>query len=183
MLDRVRAVFIEKGFSATSLDDLAAASGLNRPSLYAAFGDKEQLYIHALRRYGALTLAGLEAILARKGRIEKRLAAMYSAAVTLYCSPPNSPGCMIIGTAATEAPTHPQIAVVAVALLAAIERALTGAFERAVEAGEISADPAPATRAQLAGAIFDTLAIRARLGNPPDALEAFALSMIPAICK
>ncbi|MFX9646043.1 TetR/AcrR family transcriptional regulator, partial [Acinetobacter baumannii] len=53
VLDKVRAVFEEKGFAGASLDDLAAAAGLNRPSLYAAFGDKEQLYIHALRRYGA----------------------------------------------------------------------------------------------------------------------------------
>ncbi|MEQ1712860.1 MAG: TetR family transcriptional regulator [Hyphomicrobium sp.] len=43
VLDRVRAVFMQKGYSAASLDDLAAAAGLNRPSHYAAFGDKEQL--------------------------------------------------------------------------------------------------------------------------------------------
>jgi AcrR family transcriptional regulator len=51
VLDRVRAVFMTKGFAAASLDELAAAAGLNRPSLYAAFGDKEQLYIAALRFY------------------------------------------------------------------------------------------------------------------------------------
>ena len=63
VLDRVRTVFMEKGFAAASLDELAAASGLNRPSLYAAFGDKEQLYIAALRFYGARSVEGLEAIL------------------------------------------------------------------------------------------------------------------------
>src|SRR5262245_49224065 len=42
VLDRVRTVFTAKGFAAASLDELAAAAGLNRPSLYAAFGDKEQ---------------------------------------------------------------------------------------------------------------------------------------------
>ena len=64
VLERVRAVFMEKGFSAASLDDLAAAAGLNRPSLYAAFGDKEQLYLHTLNRYGAQSVAGMEAIFA-----------------------------------------------------------------------------------------------------------------------
>ena len=38
------------GFSATSLDDLAEATGLNRPSLYSAFGDKRSLYLAALGR-------------------------------------------------------------------------------------------------------------------------------------
>jgi AcrR family transcriptional regulator len=57
-----------KGFAAASLDELAAASGLNRPSLYAAFGDKEQLYIATLRFYGARNVEGLEAILAGPAR-------------------------------------------------------------------------------------------------------------------
>jgi len=54
-LDRVlRAatlVFLERGFSATSMSDLVAATGMNRAGLYAAFGSKHQLYITALGRY------------------------------------------------------------------------------------------------------------------------------------
>jgi TetR/AcrR family transcriptional regulator, copper-responsive repressor len=42
--------FWKDGFAATSLDDLSAATGLNRPSLYGAFGDKRALYIQAYRR-------------------------------------------------------------------------------------------------------------------------------------
>ncbi len=62
-----------KGFTAASLDELAAAAGLNRPSLYAAFGDKEQLYIAALRYYGTKSIEGLDAILSGPGTIEQRL--------------------------------------------------------------------------------------------------------------
>ncbi len=183
VLDRVRNVFIEKGFAAASLDDLAAAAGLNRPSLYAAFGDKEQLYIHALTRYGQQVHQGMTSILEGKGPIEKRLTELYVAAVKLYTAPPLAPGCMIIGTAATEAPTHPKIAEAARFLLGKIEELLVGAFERAVEAGEIAPQPDPMTRARLAGALFDTLAVRARLGGSPKELRAFALSMVPAICR
>lgn len=54
-LDRVlRAatrVFLERGFSATSMSDLVTATGMNRAGLYAAFGSKHQLYITALGRY------------------------------------------------------------------------------------------------------------------------------------
>ena len=39
------------GFAATWLDDLSAATGLNRPSLYGAFGDKRALYLQAYRQY------------------------------------------------------------------------------------------------------------------------------------
>src|ERR1700749_1175927 len=44
-------VFWKHGYAATSLDDLVAATGMNRPSLYAAFGDKRDLYLKTLKRY------------------------------------------------------------------------------------------------------------------------------------
>src|SRR5258707_7765392 len=46
-------LFRKGGFAATSLDDLSAATGMNRPSLYGAFGDKRELYIKAYQRYRA----------------------------------------------------------------------------------------------------------------------------------
>ena len=183
VLNRVRLVFMEKGFAAASLDDLAAAAGLVRPSLYAAFGDKEQLYIAALRWYATQTLAALEVILAMNVPIERRLTDVYLAAASLYTAPPTAPGCMIIGTAATEAPTHPDIAEAARSLLADIENALERAFSRAVADGEIGAEPSPRTRARMAGALLDTLAIRARLRTPPAELEDFAKLMVPSLCK
>jgi len=183
VLDRVRLVFMEKGFAAASLDELAAAADLNRPSLYAAFGDKERLYIAALRWYAKRTLAALEAVLAKNAPIERRLAEAYHAAIRLYTAPPTAPGCMIIGTAATEAPTHPDIAEAARSLLADIENALERAFARAVSESEIAAKPSPRTRARMAAALLDTLAIRARLRTPPATLESFAKLMVPSLCK
>ncbi len=183
VLDRVRIVFMDKGFAGASLDELAEAAGLNRPSLYAAFGDKEQLYIHTLRFYGDKSRAGLEAILGGKGSIEHRLEQVYRKAIELYTAPPRPRGCMIVGTAAVEAPTHPKIAVVATELLDAFEQCFERAFARAVANGELGDTPSPAARARIAGAALDTLAIRARMGTRPAALRAFATSMIPAICR
>ena len=50
-LDKAINVFWENGYENTSLDDLTAAMGINRPSLYAAFGNKESLFRKALDRY------------------------------------------------------------------------------------------------------------------------------------
>jgi AcrR family transcriptional regulator len=52
-LDRAMEVFWRHGYEGTSIADLTAAMGINRPSLYAAFGDKEQLFRKALDRYAA----------------------------------------------------------------------------------------------------------------------------------
>jgi AcrR family transcriptional regulator len=51
-LDAAMRVFWHKGYVGTSLSDLTEALGINRPSLYAAFGNKEQLFASALSRYG-----------------------------------------------------------------------------------------------------------------------------------
>src|ERR1700759_14188 len=50
-LGKALALFRTAGFAATSLDDLSRATGINRPSLYGAFGDKRELYIKSYRRY------------------------------------------------------------------------------------------------------------------------------------
>ena len=50
-LERAMHLFWRKGYEATSVSDLTRAMGINPPSLYAAFGDKEQLYLEALGRY------------------------------------------------------------------------------------------------------------------------------------
>ena len=52
-------VFWKNGYAATSLDELAAATGMNRPSLYAGFGDKRELYLETLKRYRERTRAGV----------------------------------------------------------------------------------------------------------------------------
>ena len=50
-LARAAAQFWKAGYAGTSLDDLVAATGMNRPSLYAAFGDKRDLYLKTLEYY------------------------------------------------------------------------------------------------------------------------------------
>src|SRR5207249_2480008 len=56
-LDRALEVFWRKGYEGASLSDLTKATGINRPSLYAAFGNKENLFRLALDRYIAGPIA------------------------------------------------------------------------------------------------------------------------------
>lgn len=179
VLERVRGVFLAKGFAGASLDELSEAAGLNRPSLYAAFGDKEQLYIHTLRFYGERSIAALNGVLGGSGTIQQRLGKVYMSAIDLYTAPPDRPGCMIVGTAAVEAPSHPHIAEVAAELLAGIEKSLEAAFA----ASDLPRDPSPAARARMAGAIMYAIGIRARIGIRTSELRAFANAMVPVICR
>src|SRR5690242_311479 len=66
-------LFRKDGFAATSLDDLSAATGMNRPSLYGAFGDKRELFIKRYRRYREDARAAMGDIFRDELPIRKRL--------------------------------------------------------------------------------------------------------------
>ncbi len=182
VLDSVRKVFTEKGFEGASLDDLAAAAGLNRPSLYGAFGDKEQLYIHALNQVGARSQARLAEALALALPIEERLTLIYRWAIAAYSAPPLHAGCMIVNTATTAATTNPAIAEAARKIRAGQEELFARAFAACVARRELPAEPAPSARAKLATAMLDTLAVRARLGESAASLETFAQEALALVC-
>ena len=182
-LDQARRVFLHKGFAATSLDDLAAATGLNRPSLYSAFGDKEQLYVLALRRYVGQLLGGLDAILAEEARLAVRMKRVFEAAIRRYCAPPHHAGCMLVSTATTESPGRPVIAVASAGLIAEFDQRFEKCFRRAITAGELAKKPTARTRAQMASALLHTLAVRARTGTPAVELLAIANAILPAFCE
>jgi len=101
-LAKAAAAFWKHGYAATSLDDLAAATGMNRPSLYAAFGDKRDLYLKTLEYYREESRALAREVLADNPPLRVFLKRFYDKALELYLA--DGPrGCYSIGTAATVA--------------------------------------------------------------------------------
>lgn len=93
-LDKALAVFWEKGYEGASLQDLTEAMGINRPSLYSAYGNKESLFLKAIDRYlekNSCFLEYLEEPDIRKG-IEN-LFRWKADALTDPCTPH---GCMMV---------------------------------------------------------------------------------------
>src|SRR5437016_9335291 len=103
-------LFRKDGFAATSLDDLSAATGMNRPSLYGAFGDKRELYIKSYQRYRDDARAAMQSIFREELPIRKRLERIYGVALNIYLSGELGPrGCFTVMTAASEAVADPDI--------------------------------------------------------------------------
>ena len=182
-LAQAMATFWDAGYAGTSLDDLSAATGMNRPSLYAAFGDKRALYLKALERYRAWSRAALKETLALDQPLRQTLRQVYAKTLAVYLSgEEGARGCFTIGTAATEAVGSPEVR----AFLAETVRGLDDAFEARIrfarDRGELKADTDPAALASLASAVMHTLAIRSRAGEPRAALEAVAEAGVNLIC-
>src|SRR5246127_1640068 len=79
-------LFRKDGFAGTSLDDLSAATGMNRPSLYGAFGDKRELYIKSYRRYRDDARAAMIEIFREESPLRERLERIYAIALDIYLS-------------------------------------------------------------------------------------------------
>ena len=99
-LDLARDVFWRKGFQSTSLDDITAAPGLAKPSLYAAFGDKNALFLKILDRYQASIVANAERILSEGPSARDAIERWLTGFVPFCSGVRGSRGCLSVNTAA-----------------------------------------------------------------------------------
>ena len=173
------AVFWDAGYAATSLDDLTAGTGMNRPSLYGAFGDKHALYSRTLERYRSNAAASIAKMLAGDGPVRDAFARLYAGAIALYLAGAHGArGCYLIGTAVTEAVRDPQVRATLGAALQEIDTAFAARIRSAQLAGELPDQADALALAKLATAVLNTLAIRARAGESRQALEGIAVSAL-----
>jgi AcrR family transcriptional regulator len=167
--------FRTQGFAATTLDDLVDATGLARPSLYAAFGDKRALYLAALAGVSARlerTFDRLEAAQLPKGAL---LEAIFANTIDGYLTGERAPsGCVMVSTATAEAVNDEAIRAALRAFLAMQDDRMTALFEKAWIAR-------PRAAARLVMSVLHSLSIRARAGTPQAELEAIAADCIALI--
>jgi AcrR family transcriptional regulator len=176
-------LFRKGGFAATSLDDLSAATGMNRPSLYAAFGDKRELYIKSYERYRADARAAMIEIFRGELPIRERLERIYAAALDIYVADKSEPqGCFTVITAASEAVADPEIRAMVLDGFAELDKAFASCFRRAKEKGELPPSADPLVLAQLASATIHSIAIRSRAHVARQELEAIVNGAIGVMC-
>lgn len=178
-LDRALEVFWRKGYEGTSLPALTKAMGINRPSLYAAFGNKENLFRKALDRYtegpAAYVYEALNEPTAR-AVVERLL----RGAVDLLTDPRNPPGCLMVqgalscGEAAD--PIRQELASRRAAGMAAIRQRL----ERARADGDLPAHADPADLARYLATVIHGMAVQAAGGASRDELLRVAETALRA---
>jgi AcrR family transcriptional regulator len=161
-LEKAMRVFWKKGFEGTSLPDLTRAMGINRPSLYAAFGNKEQLFRKALDRYTAANACMFEALKLPTAR--EVAAALLHASVDGLTCPRNPRWCFMIqgalacGDSAT--PLRQELAL----RRNQNERAIEMRFKRAVEDGDLPKTADPSALAKYLSTVTAGLSVQASGG-------------------
>ena len=163
-LDKAMMVFWQQGFESASLTDLTEAMGISRPSLYAAFGNKEELFRRALERYvqtgpAAEHRAALAEATSRA--VVERLLLYAAKSLTDPCHPA---GCMAVRGAFSCGEAEQSIKDELSAIRCTGEAALTERFERAKAEGDLPATSNPAALARYVAALLQGMSVQASGG-------------------
>jgi AcrR family transcriptional regulator len=182
-LTEARDAFWDSGYTGTSLDDLSSATGMNRPSLYGAFGDKRALYLQTLERYREMGRTAMKEELSYDRPLAGALRRVFFRAISIYLAGKHGArGCFLIGTAATEAVKDAKIRAVFAAGLHELDDLLEARLRYAAEHDELKTDIEPAVLARVVCGIMNSLALRARAGDSRAILEATAEAGVQLVC-
>jgi len=122
-LQKAMQVFWERGYEATSVDDLVQCMGINRFSLYSTFGGKHQLFVAALERYRDTIVADLVGELERSAVGLAAIRQFFARLVDFFASSKGWYGCLMTNTAVELAPHDPQAAAKVQAYVVRLEEA------------------------------------------------------------
>lgn len=182
-LDAAMTAFWEKGYDATTYDDLVAATGVNRPSLYAAFGDKGRLFEAALQRYfDSNATPAIQRIVNGKGSARHVIGDWLRATADSMTEASHPPGCLIAQTQAESGAPRNHCAV-ARRSYDQFEAALRQRLETALAAGELPPDTDASGLSRALIAVNLGMGTMARNGATRRALRQVArnaTAMIPA---
>jgi len=159
------------GLSGVSLDGIARSAGLNRPSLAAAFGDKDAIYTRAASEYAAMMDERLSQAL-EADDLRLALKAAFDTAIDIYTAD-GADGCFVICTAPAEAHTNP----VCQTILEQSLEAIDALFLKRLEKEQLLPGAMPvdlASLSSLLGSTLNSLALRARAGWSQTKLQALS---------
>jgi AcrR family transcriptional regulator len=180
VFDRERALaiamdlFWRHGYEGTSTAQLTAAMGIAAPSLYAAFGSKDQLYFEALAlyqsQYGSFFSAALSAALP----VKEAISTLLMGAARQYTGAEHAAGCMVATANIHSATDNAAIAEAARSARQTAQAAIQQRLELAIAAGELPAKSDSASLAAYISMVLQGMAVQAHDGAGLAALDRMA---------
>jgi TetR/AcrR family transcriptional repressor of nem operon len=164
-------LFWERGYEATSIADLVERTGVARASIYATFGDKHELYLKALDRYGELTDPDLLTRLSQPGPVLPAIRALVERYAGEASGADGRRGCFVVNTAVELGPHDTQAARRVQGNWDFLETALTSALLRAQAQGELAAEKDPRALARMLLVLMQGLRVMGKTAAEPQRLR------------
>jgi TetR/AcrR family transcriptional repressor of nem operon len=169
-LNKALSTFMEKGFAATSIQDLVTATGVNRQSLYNEFGDKRQLYIKALEGYCALMKDNAAQILTLDEPARMVLEKYKASIKANFQCQAGSKGCLVVSAIMDASTSDPEVKAIINKLMQAKGAMMEKVIARGQKAGELPTKHSPRAVTQGLHAAITGIVVMARNGTKCDAL-------------
>lgn len=173
VLHKAMLAFWQSGYETTSISDLTAAMGVTAPSLYAAFGNKQRLFLEAMQRYSG-DRSAFEKAMADAPTARKAVAAMLRGAAMLYTGETTPPGCLLASAAATGSPDAAEVREAVAAERRRVRDIIVRRITADIAQGHLSPDTPAAVIADLTLAITQGMSVLARDGADRHSLLAVA---------
>jgi AcrR family transcriptional regulator len=172
-LERAMAVFWEQGYEGATLTDLTAAMGISRTSMYAAFGNKEDLFARALQRYTEGPASyGPRALLEPTAR--RVAAAILEGSIKATTRAGFPSGCLGVQGSLAAGGAAREIRDMLIAWRNEAVGHLADRFQRAVDEGDLPPDADPSVLARYVLTVANGIAVQAASGASPDDLRRVA---------
>jgi AcrR family transcriptional regulator len=169
-LEAALRVFWKKGYEGTALSDLTAAMGINRPSIYATFGNKEALFRKALDRYNA-QMTGYMAEALKEPTARGAAERLLVGTADLLSCPGNPKGCLMVQGALACGDEAEPIRKELIARRATGEAALRELFARAKAEGDLPAAADPGDLARYVMAVMHGMSVQSAGGASREELQ------------
>ena len=173
-LDRAIEIFYAKGYEATTLDDLTAAMGIKRPSLYASFGNKEALFLQSLERYGERSALAAQTALTSQNNAQKAVEAFLYLVAEWHTQHSQMMGCLIANSSSDCREEQSNICDRIQHLHQKNEEILFQRLQQGVDSGELPQDADTRGLAQFFYGVTQGMAILARGQRNPEAIRNMA---------
>jgi AcrR family transcriptional regulator len=171
-LRRAMEVFWERGYEGTSVSELTRAIGINAPSLYAAFGSKEELFRDAVALYDATDGAAPERALREQPTARAAVEAMLRDEADRYADPASPSGCMVVLGTTTWTPRNAEVRSYLAGLRRKTYELIQARLEGGVAAGELPPGTDVRTLAAYYNTVLEGLSIQARDGASRESMHA-----------
>lgn len=162
-LETALKLFWAHGYEGTSVSMLAAAIGINVPSLYAAFGNKEALFLKSVERYGAKA-GGIYHDSFKKKTAKEVARAILEGEVALVTQPSCPDGCLMVQGALVTSPESEKIRKMMADMRATAEGWMRDRFEQAKRDGDLPVNADCAALACYIMTVNSGLAVQAKSG-------------------
>jgi AcrR family transcriptional regulator len=163
--------FLRHGYSGTSVETLSSAMKLNKPSLYAAFGDKHTLYMSVLKERHRMVAERYQAAFDEGRTLEESLRNVFDEAVEVSLGEGGPPGCPIAAAATTECLVDEEIGEFTRQFRIQTDKGMARWIRsRLLRDAETSSEGL----ARLTNGILHDIALRARVGEPRAKLREIA---------